>query len=157
MPRNTLLGKLGSNPTDMQNSKMPRQEKTRWLSTPPELSTQTRSAKTKLRQIKTHSVRQYGHNQSNYIRTMEHIISADESETVKIIIKSMDWACELAELFSRGNTKIIHEVMNDLRTKYNREFDVSTLFEKLEQITANKVHWTSTSPESSFGENAAKQ
>jgi len=85
-------------------------------------------------------------NPGYYIRTMEDIISAGVSETVKINIKSMDWASQLAELFSRGNTKIIHEVMNDLRTKYNREFDVSTLFEKLEQITANKVHWTSTSP-----------
>ncbi len=76
------------------------------------------------------------------IRTMEHIISADESETVKISIKSMDWVGELASLFGRGNTEIIHEMIKDLRTKYNREFDASTLFEKQEQIPPNKAHRT---------------
>ncbi len=49
-------------------------------------------------------------------------------------MKTMDRAGELKDLFSRWNTKTIHRAIQDLRTKYNGEFDANTLFEKLEQI-----------------------
>jgi hypothetical protein len=38
-----------------------------------------------------------------YIRTMDHVISADKSETVEIQKKTMDWTGELTELFSTAN------------------------------------------------------
>ncbi len=111
--------------------------------------------KTKLSRIKTQSVWWCGHDQPGYyIRTTEPVISLDESETVKISIKSIEWAGELADLFGRGNTKIIHKaithnfktkimvltqcnhqintttrsrgLLRDLRTKYKIEFDAST-------------------------------
>ncbi len=56
----------------------------------------------------------------------------------------MDWAGKLADLFGRGNNKIIHEGIKDLRTKYNRELGATILFEKLEPILANKANWTFT-------------
>jgi hypothetical protein len=34
-----------------------------------------------------------------YIWTMDHVISADESETIEIQKKTMAWTGELAELF----------------------------------------------------------
>jgi len=40
-----------------------------------------------------------------YIRTMDHVISADESETIKIQKKTMDWTGELAKIFGRANTE----------------------------------------------------
>ena len=43
-----------------------------------------------------------------YIRTMDHMISADESKTIEIQKKTMDWTGELAELFGRANTEGIH-------------------------------------------------
>jgi hypothetical protein len=61
----------------------------------------------------------------SYIRTMDHVISADESETIEIQKKTMDWTGELAELFGRANT-------------------TSELFK--DQIQPAETHWTFTSP-----------
>ncbi len=69
-----------------------------------------------------------------YIRTMDHVISADESETIEIQKKTMDWTGELTELFGRANTEGIHTAVQGLRTKYNGEFDASELFKELDQI-----------------------
>jgi hypothetical protein len=46
-----------------------------------------------------------------YIRTMDHVISADESETVEIQKKIMDRTGELTELFSRANAEGIHKAI----------------------------------------------
>jgi hypothetical protein len=62
---------------------------------------------------------------------MDHVISADESETIEIQKKTMDWTGELAELFGRANTKGIHTTIQGLRTKNNGEFDASKLFKEL--------------------------
>jgi hypothetical protein len=61
-------------------------------------------------------------------------------------MKTMDWAGELADLFSRGNTKMSHGAIQDLRMKYNGEFDASALFEKLDHLPPAKAHLTFTSP-----------
>jgi hypothetical protein len=42
---------------------------------------------------------------------MDHIISADELETVEVQIKTMDWARELTELYGRANKEAIHQAM----------------------------------------------
>ena len=81
-----------------------------------------------------------------YIRTMDHGISADESETIEIQKKTMDWTGELAELFGRANTEGIHMAIQGLQTKYNREFKASELFKELNQIQPTEAHWTFTSP-----------
>jgi hypothetical protein len=52
---------------------------------------------------------------------MDHVILADESETIEIQKKTMDWTGELAELFGRANTEGIHMAIQVLRTKYNGE------------------------------------
>jgi hypothetical protein len=57
------------------------------------------------------------------IRTMDHVISADESQTIEIQRKTMDWTGELAELFGRANTDSIHKAIQGIWTKYNGEFD----------------------------------
>jgi len=43
-----------------------------------------------------------------YIRTIDHVISADESEMIETQKKTMDWTRELAELFGWANTEGIH-------------------------------------------------
>jgi len=60
-----------------------------------------------------------------YIRTLDHGISADESEMIEIQKKTMDWTGELAELFGRANTEGILMAIQGLRMKYNGEFDTS--------------------------------
>ncbi len=81
-----------------------------------------------------------------YIQTMDHVNSADESETIEIQRKTMDWTGELAELFGRANTDDIHRAIQGLQTKYNGEFDASELFKELDQIKPAEAHWTFTSP-----------
>jgi len=63
----------------------------------------------------------------------------------------MDWAGELADLFSRANTEGIHKAIQGLRTKYNGEFDASELFKELDQIKPAEAHWTFTSPAAMIG------
>jgi len=82
---------------------------------------------------------------------MDHVISADESETIEIQKKTMDWTGELAELFGRANTEGIHMAIQGLWTKYNGEFDASKLFEELDQIKPAEAHWTFTSPAAMIG------
>ena len=65
---------------------------------------------------------------------MDHVISADESETIEIQKKTTDWTGKLAELFGRANTEGIHRAIQGLRTKYNGEFNASKLFKELDQI-----------------------
>jgi len=82
---------------------------------------------------------------------MDHVISADESETIEIQRKTMDWAGEIADLFGRANTEGIHKAIQGLRTKYNGEFDASELFKELDQIKPAEAHWTFTSPAAMIG------
>jgi hypothetical protein len=77
---------------------------------------------------------------------LHHVISADESETIEIQRKTIDWTGELAELFGRANTDGIHKAIQGLWTKYNGEFDASELFKELDQIKPAEAHWTFTSP-----------
>jgi hypothetical protein len=82
---------------------------------------------------------------------MDHVISADESETIEIQRKTMDWAGEIADLFGGANTESIHKAIQGLRTKYNGEFDASELFKELDQIKPAEAHWTFTSPAAMIG------
>jgi hypothetical protein len=79
-----------------------------------------------------------------YICTMDHVISADESETKEIHMKTKDWAGELMELFRRTNTGVIHLVIQGLRMKYKGEFDTYELFKRLDQTLITEAHWTFT-------------
>ncbi len=70
-----------------------------------------------------------------YVQTMDHVISADESETIEIAIKTMDWAGEITDLFKYENKDAIHHAVQGLRTRYNGEFDATVLLNQL-------VSWT---------------
>jgi hypothetical protein len=50
---------------------------------------------------------------------MDHVISADESETIEVKNKAMDWAGEITDLFPQGNKEAIHQAVQGLRTRYN--------------------------------------
>jgi hypothetical protein len=82
---------------------------------------------------------------------MDHVISADESETIQIQKKTMDWTGELAELFGWANTEAIHTAIQGLRMKYKGEFDASELFKELDQIWPAETHCTFTSPAAMIG------
>ncbi len=64
-----------------------------------------------------------------YVRTMDHVITANESETIEVKIKTMDWAGEITDLFHYGNQEAIHQAVQGLRTRYNGEFDATILLD----------------------------
>ncbi len=82
---------------------------------------------------------------------MDHMISAEESEMIEILKKTMDWTGELAELFGQANTEGTHTAIQGMRTKYNGEFDASELFKELDQIKPAEAHWMFTSPAAMIG------
>ncbi len=92
-----------------------------------------------------------------YVRTMDHVISADESETIEIAIKTMDWAGEITDLFHYENKDAIHQAVQGLRNRYNGEFDATVLLEQLDQLDQRgqngkqDSHWTFTSPAAMIG------
>ncbi len=64
-------------------------------------------------------------NPSCYIRTMDHIITADDSEEIKIHSKWLDWTWTLGQLFQQPENKMVTTAINKLRTKISRKFDPS--------------------------------
>jgi hypothetical protein len=86
-----------------------------------------------------------------YVRTMDHVISADESETIEIAIKTMDWAGEITDLFHYENKDAIHQAVQGLRNRFNGEFDATILLEQLDQLDQRNQdknhdsHWIFTS------------
>jgi hypothetical protein len=87
-----------------------------------------------------------------YVRSMDHVISADESETIEIAIKTMDWAGEITDLFHYKNKDAIHQAVQGLRIRYKGKFDAMILLEQLDQLDQQgqeknlDSHWTFTSP-----------
>ncbi len=86
-----------------------------------------------------------------YVRTMDHVVSADESETFEVKIKTMDWAQDITDLFHYGNKDAIHQAVQGLRTRYNRELDATILLDQLDQLKAPDAHWAFTSPAAMIG------
>ncbi len=92
-----------------------------------------------------------------YVRTMDHVISADESETIEIAIKTMDWASEIKDLFHYENKDAIRQAVQGLPNHYNGEFDATILLEQLDQLDQRgqdknpDSHWIFTSPAAMIG------
>jgi len=88
---------------------------------------------------------------------IDHVISSDESETIEIAIKTMDWAGEKTDLFHYKNKDAIHQAVQGLRNRYNGEFDATILLEQLDQLDQlgqdgkQDSHWTFTSPAAMIG------
>jgi hypothetical protein len=70
----------------------------------------------------------------SYVCTMDHIISADESETIEVKIKTMDWAREITDSFHYGNKEVIHQAVQGFSARYNGKFDPTILLEQLDQL-----------------------
>jgi len=80
-----------------------------------------------------------------YVRMIDHVISADESETIEIQMKTMEWAGELTDLFGCKNTKALHQAIPGLRSKYNGEFDATIPLDKLNAMKTPDPNWAFTS------------
>jgi hypothetical protein len=66
-------------------------------------------------------------NPSCYIRTMDHIITADDSEEVEILDKWLDRTWMLPQLFQQPESKVVISAIERLRTKIAGRFDADVL------------------------------
>jgi hypothetical protein len=80
---------------------------------------------------------------------MDHVISADESETIEV--KMMGWASKITDLFHNRNKEAIHQAVQGLSTRYNREFDDTILLDQLDQLKTQEAHWAFASPAAMIG------
>ncbi len=99
-------------------------------------------------------------NPSCYIRTMDHIITADDSEEITIHSKWLDWTWTLGQLFQQSENEVVTTAIAKLWTKISGKFDAEVLLHELETMTkeakelAKEVpfnHWIFTSPGAMIG------
>ncbi len=99
-------------------------------------------------------------NPSCYIRTMDHIITADDSEEIEILDKWLDWTWTLPQLFQQPESEVVISAIERLRTKIAGRFNADVLIQELEMMSkeAKTVaqegilsHWIFTSPGAMIG------
>jgi hypothetical protein len=67
-----------------------------------------------------------------HISTMDHIITADETEDVKIHSSWLDWTVTLSQLFDHHDSEQITALIHKLREKITGVFDTCQLLQKIE-------------------------
>ncbi len=90
-------------------------------------------------------------NPSCYIRTMDHIFTADESEEIEIHSKWLDWTWTLGQLFQQPESEMVTTAIDKLHTKISGKFDTEILLHELETMTKESKeipvnHWAFTTP-----------
>jgi hypothetical protein len=95
-------------------------------------------------------------NPSCYIRTMDHIITADDSEEIQIPSKWIDWTWTLGQLFQQPESEMVTSAISKLCTKISSKFDAEILLHELETMTKEAkenpvTHWTLTTPGAMIG------
>jgi hypothetical protein len=82
------------------------------------------------------------------IPTMDHLISADDSEDHQILNSWLDWTMSLAHLFNHDDNEHLTAMINDLRKSIHGNFDASHLLRRLETVQKpfSADHWRFTSP-----------
>jgi hypothetical protein len=95
-------------------------------------------------------------NPSCYIRTMDHIVTTDDNEEIKIHSKWLDYTWTLGQLFQQPESEMVTTAIDKLRTKISGKFDAEILLHELETMTKaakeNPIsHWTFTTPGAMIG------
>jgi hypothetical protein len=99
-------------------------------------------------------------NPSCYIRTMDHIITADDSGEIKILDKWLDWTWTLPQLFQQPESEVVISAIDRLWAKISGRFDADVLIQELETMTKEAKtlaegsflnHWVFTSPGAMIG------
>jgi hypothetical protein len=69
-----------------------------------------------------------------YIRTMDHVIMADETEDKEVHSKRLNWTWTLGKLFQQPENEIVTADIKRLRTQISGKFDVDILLCKLDTL-----------------------
>ncbi len=88
-------------------------------------------------------------NPSCYIRTMDHIITANDSEEIEIHSKWLDWTWTLGQLFQKSENEMVTSAIDKLRSKISGKFNAEILLHKVETMNKDAKenpisHWTFT-------------
>jgi hypothetical protein len=77
-------------------------------------------------------------NPSCYVRTMDHIITADDSEEIEIHSKWLDWTWTLAQLFQQPENEKVTKAIDLLRERISGKFNAEILINELETRTKDR-------------------
>jgi hypothetical protein len=82
------------------------------------------------------------------IPTMDHVISADDSEETQILNSWLDWTMSLPELFNHENAVQLTAMIKDIRKHINGDFDASQLLKQPDNVQKpfSADHWRFSSP-----------
>jgi hypothetical protein len=78
---------------------------------------------------------------------MDHLITADESEDMKVHSTWLDWTMTLLQLFDRTDTEQITNAVDKIRHTMTDSFDASELWQHLDKIIEpfKSSHWAFSS------------
>jgi hypothetical protein len=82
------------------------------------------------------------------IPTMDHLISADHSEDMEIVISWLDWTMSLSQLFNHDDNAQLTAMITGIRKHINGDFDASQLLKRLDNVQKpfSADHWRFSSP-----------
>jgi len=82
------------------------------------------------------------------VPTMDHLISADDSEETDILNSWLDWTMSLPELFNHEDTVQLTAMIKDIRKHVTGDFDASHLLKQLDHVQKpfSADHWRFSSP-----------
>jgi len=82
------------------------------------------------------------------IQTMDHVITAEDSDEFEIKTTWLDWTMTLAQLFDHEDTEQLMNIIRDIRSTISGTFDASELLQRLESLNKpfQSHHWLFSSP-----------
>ncbi len=77
------------------------------------------------------------------IPTMDHLITADDSEDMEIVNFWINWTMSLSQLFNHDDNVQLTAMIADIRQHINGDFDASQLLKKLDNVQKpfSADHW----------------
>ncbi len=70
-----------------------------------------------------------------HVRTMDHLITADDNEEMEIHSKWLDWTWTLRQLFQQPENEKVMQAIEQLWQRISGKFDADTLINELQQMT----------------------
>jgi hypothetical protein len=83
-----------------------------------------------------------------HIATMDHLITADETDDMEVHSTWLDWTMTLSQLFNHDDAEQITKIATEIRDTNTGAFDASELLQRLEHIDEpfQSKHWIFSSP-----------
>jgi hypothetical protein len=88
-----------------------------------------------------------------HIPTMDHSITADDSDDLEICSTWLDWTMTLVQLFDNQDTEQLLKLVSQIRTTVSGAFDARELLQRLDCLNKpfQDDHWLLSSPAAMIG------